>query len=599
MKHRLLPKKKGGKKESCFKTFSHSQAREAIYKLQDAARQLETNLEKNKTQLAPAKSQFMLFTKKRKIPNGLPNIILAGGMVPKTEEAKFLGVKLDSKLKWTNHIQYMVAKMNKRVNFIRSLSGHWWGSHPMTLIRAYQALVRSVTDYAAGVYDPTTKKNWNHLELPQRQGLRVCLGAMKSSPIVAIQAEAAQMPLKNRLNMLTDRAILKWHSITNHPVINLLNSWAGAHRTKRKQLLLKRFEKFPVDPNQIEKSPVPKCYSVQIEKLTSTPEININFPPIPYVAKESEDEKEIFKYLIKTTWKNYHILSTDGSKGNPEENVGAAMVDYSGRPIKAKMLKLQPNTEIYEAEAKALHLALVHAEEINPGHGKEILILVDNKGLLLNLTNFIREQESSTISDIREKLANLEEIGTKVKLNWVPSHKKISPNELADYFAKLARKAGKEENAPQHYSTFSNKIKHQTEQEVQQNWENHPKGRKNYRIQPTFPKRPWIAKAPDQNRNTLATIIRLRIGHTHCPAHLHRINAIPSPVCSRCGEIADDNHLLNNCKFTDKSAFEDILKAEGLETQYPEIFKVQKQEEVKTVAEAFKQLLAANSHLKL
>lgn len=200
---------------------------------------------------------------------------------------------------------------------------------------------------------------------------------------------------------------------------------------KKETYALTRFERFKIDPNNILKTQVPSCYSVKLEKLTLTPEIKLNYPPIPYVANRQEDEKDIFKYLIKTHWKNCYIISTDGAKGIAEQNLGAAMEDYSGRPITAKMLKLHPHTEIFEAEAKALLLALYHDEDITPG--KEVKILVDNKGLLTSLQNFIKEQESEAISNIREKLADLTEAGKKISLNWVPSHKGIGPNEMADY----------------------------------------------------------------------------------------------------------------------------------------------------------------------
>ena len=57
----------------------------------------------------------------------------------------------------------------------------------MTPYRTYQALIKSVADYGAGLYDPGSKKQWAKIETLHNEALRICLGAMKSSPIAALQ----------------------------------------------------------------------------------------------------------------------------------------------------------------------------------------------------------------------------------------------------------------------------------------------------------------------------------------------------------------------------------------------------------------------------
>lgn len=108
-----------------------------------------------------------------------------------------------------------------------------------------------------------------------------------------------------------------------------------------------------------------------------------------------------------------------------------------------------------------------------------------------------------------------------------------------------------------------------------------------------------VGKSARAQKRDLSTIIRLRIGHTLSPAHLKEIKVIPSPLCERCGENADEEHIINTCKFTDRIKYKEILQNEDQETSFQEVLRVEKPKEVATVAEAFKCLLAANSHIKL
>ncbi|KAE8737328.1 hypothetical protein FOCC_FOCC017210 [Frankliniella occidentalis] len=114
-------------------------------------------------------------------PHRVP-LRLQGGVVPVQSEAKFLGLLMDSKLTWSSHLQALRTKCKLRLNFIRSLSGHWWGCQPMTLHRAYTSLVRSLLDYGKEVYDPKAKCRWNPLQSIQYMAARIITGAMTSTP---------------------------------------------------------------------------------------------------------------------------------------------------------------------------------------------------------------------------------------------------------------------------------------------------------------------------------------------------------------------------------------------------------------------------------
>ncbi|KAE8747054.1 hypothetical protein FOCC_FOCC006192, partial [Frankliniella occidentalis] len=104
------------------------------------------------------------------------------------------------------------------------------------------------------------------------------------------------------------------------------------------------------------------------------------FPPDNSVAEEHLPENasavDIYNALIQGTWRGYYILATDGSRHEQPPAVGAAMVDVNKHPEVAVINKLSPTATVYDAEVRALQLAV---DYINGLDRDNILILTDSK----------------------------------------------------------------------------------------------------------------------------------------------------------------------------------------------------------------------------
>ena len=67
-----------------------------------------------------------------------------------------------------------------------------WRKYPLHL---YRSLIRSKLDYGAVVYGSARKSYLRMLEPIQKQALRLCLRAFRSSPATSLHIEANEMPL--------------------------------------------------------------------------------------------------------------------------------------------------------------------------------------------------------------------------------------------------------------------------------------------------------------------------------------------------------------------------------------------------------------------
>ena len=83
--------------------------------------------------------------------------------------AKYLGVTLQSNLKWNKYIDNITSIGNKSLGFLkRNLKV----ANTEIKSRAYQALVRPKLEYSCSVWDPHTKDQQQKLEKVQRRAAR-------------------------------------------------------------------------------------------------------------------------------------------------------------------------------------------------------------------------------------------------------------------------------------------------------------------------------------------------------------------------------------------------------------------------------------------
>ena len=86
-----------------------------------------------------------------------------------SQKVKYLGVVINSKLKWNDHCRYVVSKATKCLNRLRRAM---YGCTQEAKISAYKALVRPYLEYACAVWAPYTAHDSDLLESVQNRAAR-------------------------------------------------------------------------------------------------------------------------------------------------------------------------------------------------------------------------------------------------------------------------------------------------------------------------------------------------------------------------------------------------------------------------------------------
>ena len=169
----------------------------AIHRIQNTINEVCSWTESLALQLNTTKTVSTLFTlstAKEKVSLRLNN-----QPVPQVETPTFLGVTLDTHLTWKPHLE--AVKANSDI-----------------LKQVYTGAVRPVVEYASTIWDTALKANKIKLDRVQNMGLRIILGAMRSTPIQQMEKTTDLQPLECRREYKAAIQGEKLKRLTSHPL---------------------------------------------------------------------------------------------------------------------------------------------------------------------------------------------------------------------------------------------------------------------------------------------------------------------------------------------------------------------------------------------
>ena len=134
--------------------------------------------EKWQMKFHPKKCSVLRITRRQK--SIIHQYQLHGHILDTETNSKYLGVTINNKLCWNNHINNICKKANSSLAFLRR-NLQIFQTHIKA--NAYTTLVRPQLEYVAAVWDPYTKGKRNQIEMVQRRAARFAFRdyQMKSS----------------------------------------------------------------------------------------------------------------------------------------------------------------------------------------------------------------------------------------------------------------------------------------------------------------------------------------------------------------------------------------------------------------------------------
>ena len=145
----------------------------------------------------PDKTGLVVFTRKRKL-SGFFQPRLFGKVLQRSMSVKYLGVILDSRLTWREHVAVKVKKAHNSLWACRRVCGRGWGLGPRVVHWLYVSVIRPSVTFASLVWWPgcQTACAKNKLSKIQRLACLGITGAMRTTPTHALEALICLPPLE-------------------------------------------------------------------------------------------------------------------------------------------------------------------------------------------------------------------------------------------------------------------------------------------------------------------------------------------------------------------------------------------------------------------
>ena len=525
-------------------------------------RQLQQNLNKvenwatsNGFKFSKSKTQCVHFCQLRKQHDD-PVLHLYGSPIPVVEESKFLGILFDRKLSFIPHIKYLKAKCLKALNLLKVLSHTSWGADRTTLLKLYRSLVRSKLDYGCIIYGSARKSYLQMLDPIHNQGLRLALGAFRTSPVASLYVEADEPSLYSRREKLSLQYAIRLAANPSNPAheVTFPPNYVDLYEQKPKAIksfgirISPLLESANIKPQNIEKHFTPNIPAWCMKP----PEILFDL----HSGKKSESNPHILKddfRKMQSRYKNYQQIYTDGSK--EDSKVGCAVISDNH----SNMQRIPDDSSIFTAEAEAIDLALDFISTCDANN--KFIIFSDSLSVLkaMNHTSSKNPQIQKLLEKCHELLANKE-----IALCWIPSHIGIQGNEMVDKQAKTSLSL-EPTSFKIPFSNFKPSINKYILEEWQTSW-NNSIGNKLLDIKPTIGEYQSVVRNIRREEVVLA---RLRLGHTRV-THSYLLQGEEHPQCVVCDapftvrhfllECGDFTQVRNNCFHVDnmKELFQDI-----------------------------------------
>jgi len=167
----------------------------------------------SKMGISPEKTQMMLFTRKYKL-QGLKTVRLAGVPLELVNQVKYLGLYLDPKLHWNEHIRLKSVATYRALWQCRQAVRNTWGLTPRVSKYLYECIVRPMLTYGCLFWakDAAKARSTQQLSKVQRLGCLMIMSALRSTPLSAIEALSGVMPLDLHLRY---RALCTAHRLSS------------------------------------------------------------------------------------------------------------------------------------------------------------------------------------------------------------------------------------------------------------------------------------------------------------------------------------------------------------------------------------------------
>jgi len=319
------------------------------------------------------KSKAMVVTRKKRRENKEVSIYLNNKPLEQVKNIKYLGIVLDSKLNFREHIMHITGKCNKLIHELAKSAKLGWGLNHEALHTTYKGAILPLMLYGALIWIGAMGKKCNKI-------------------------------LYSRVQRLMNIKIANAYRMTSNEVLCILTG---------------------TTPIEIKVEEAANLYRITRDKQNHQLDLDVEpeYWTHPADSVKINEQKERNKHTIQ--------IFTDGSKN--EHGVGSGTAIYIQNKLIHQMKhKLHDRCSNNQAQQMAIVKALQAIEtiKINKNVPRTVIIHTDSRITLDSLKN--NKNRNHLMEEIREKTIILEKENWNIEYTWIKGHAGHYGNELAN-----------------------------------------------------------------------------------------------------------------------------------------------------------------------